>query len=186
MSVTDPKEKIELSKNINPGLSHSNVLKSEVSIDQVIEKLLNWMDQYSEMQKAMALDQFFTYTVLDSVGETIFSKPYGFLDSGTDVGGTIAMNKYHSIYLAIMGYYGWFHWLIANRFVAGAGIIPMGHLYDRTMGFLRERQENKDARFDVAAHWFRALEKAESVRTHDSADNERRNRNYISDADVPF
>ncbi|KAH8671065.1 cytochrome P450 [Xylariales sp. PMI_506] len=169
MSVLNPKDKIELSKNLNIGLTHSNLLQVEANMNQCIIKLLHWMDQYAERQQAMSLDEFLTFTVLDSVGEILFSKPYGFLDAGKDVGNAVAMVKYHSKYLAIMAHYRWFHWLLANPVVAWLQIIPMGHLYDRTMAIIRERQANPDVRFDVMAHWLRALERAELRRLEAAA-----------------
>ncbi|CAJ2503302.1 Uu.00g106960.m01.CDS01 [Anthostomella pinea] len=116
---------------------------------------------YAESHEGMELDKFFTYVAFDITGEMLFSKPFGFLDKGEDVCGAIAMNVGLEVYLAIFGFYRWVHWLVANPLVTWTQLVPMGHLFHTANSALSERQKNPDARFDVAAHWFRGLARAE-------------------------
>ncbi|KAK8084910.1 cytochrome p450 [Apiospora hydei] len=160
-SLLDPKDKNECSKYLAGGYLLHNVLKSEPAMDTSMRKFFGWMDRFADEKRAMNLDEFFTFVAFDITGEVVFSKPFGFMDKGEDVNHSIAMNLGMEAYIAFVGYMQWLHGLFANPFVTWLGILPMGHLFDTTMGALEERRKNPDARADLAAHWFRGLEKAE-------------------------
>jgi cytochrome P450 len=160
ISLTNPKDKIERSKFLAAGFLHSNILKSEEPMNRNIEKLLDWMDKYAADKEPMHLDQFFTYVAFDNTGEVLFSKPFGFIETGTDVRGAIAMNMGLEIYIAVVGFYTWIHRIIANPVVTWSQLLPMGHIFHTAVTALEERRQDPDARFDVAAHWFRSLERA--------------------------
>ncbi|EMR65517.1 putative ras family gtpase protein [Eutypa lata UCREL1] len=146
--MVDPREAKEAKKYVLPGYLQRNVLQSEPAMDESIMKLLAWMDK------------FFTYTAFDITGEVIFSQPFGFLEKGEDLHGSIAMVWGVEAYITFVGYFQWIHRLLSNPFTTWLGILPMGHIYDTTMAALSERQKNSDARFDLAAHWFQGLERA--------------------------
>lgn len=180
--MVDPREAKEAKKYVLPGYLQRNVLQSEPAMDESIMKLLAWMDKYVDSQEPMDLgmstspsapsnswkitdvvicaDRFFTYTAFDITGEVIFSQPFGFLDKGEDLHGSIAMVWGVEAYITFVGYFQWIHRLLSNPFTTWLGILPMGHIYDTTMAALSERQKNPDARFDLAAHWFQGLERA--------------------------
>ncbi|KAK7942902.1 cytochrome P450 [Apiospora aurea] len=160
-SLLDPKDKNECSKYLAGGYLLHNVLKSEPAMDASMRKFFGWMNRFADEKRAMNLDEFFTFVAFDITGEVVFSKPFGFMDKGEDVNHSIAMNLGMEAYIAFVGYMQWLHGLFANPFVTWLGILPMGHLFDTTMGALEERRKNPDARADLAAHWFRGLEKAE-------------------------
>ncbi|RYP51953.1 hypothetical protein DL768_002829 [Monosporascus sp. mg162] len=159
-SMVDPKEAKEARKYLLTGYLHHNVLQGEPALDENITKLLGWMDKYSEDKKPMDLDKFFSYTAFDITGEVLFSKPFGFLEKGEDVRNSIAVTMLLETYVTFIGYFQWIHRLFANPFTTWLGILPMGHVFDTTMAALDKRQKNPDARFDLAAHWFRGLERA--------------------------
>ncbi|RYP56588.1 hypothetical protein DL769_009907 [Monosporascus sp. CRB-8-3] len=176
-SMIDPKEAKEARKYLLTGYLHHNVLQGEPALDENIAKLLGWMDKYSEDKKPMDLagavrpyysmadlemhiDKFFSYTAFDITGEVLFSKPFGFLEKGEDVRNSIAVTMILETYVTFIGYFQWIHRLFANPFTTWLGILPMGHVFDTTMAALDKRQKNPDARFDLAAHWFRGLERA--------------------------
>lgn len=159
-SMVDPREAKEAKKYVLPGYLQRNVLQSEPAMDESIMKLLAWMDKYVDSQEPMDLDRFFTYTAFDITGEVIFSQPFGFLEKGEDLHGSIAMVWGVEAYITFVGYFQWIHRLLSNPFTTWLGILPMGHIYDTTMAALSERQKNPDARFDLAAHWFQGLERA--------------------------
>ncbi|KAI1340026.1 cytochrome P450 [Xylariaceae sp. FL0016] len=154
ISLTEPRDKNERSRYLASGFLLHNVLKSEDFIDENVGK-------YAANNDAMDLAMFFTYVAFDITGEVIFSKPFGFLDKGEDVRGAIAMNVGLEFYLSIFGFYRWVHWLVANPLVTWTQLVPMGHLYHTAAGALDERRKNPDARFDLSAHWFKGLAKAE-------------------------
>ncbi|KAI0176957.1 cytochrome P450 [Pestalotiopsis sp. NC0098] len=159
-SMIDPKEKNECSKYLSSGYLQHNVIRSEPALDKDIAQLLGWMNKYSDEGKPMELDKFFTYVAFDITGEVVFSKPFGFIEKGEDVSGSIAMNMGMEIYIAFAGYFQWLHRVFANPFTTWLAILPMGHLFDTTITALNERQKDPDASNDLSAHWFKGLEKA--------------------------
>ncbi|KAK8121115.1 hypothetical protein PG999_005235 [Apiospora kogelbergensis] len=160
-SLLDPKDKHECSKYLSAGYLLHNVLKSEPAMDATMRKFFGWMDRYADNERPMNLDEFFTFVAFDITGEVVFSKPFGFMDRGEDVNHSIAMNVGLEVYISFVGYMQWLHRLFANPLTTWLGILPMGHLFDTTMAALAERRKNPDARADLAAHWFRGLERAE-------------------------
>lgn len=155
MGETDPATKVELSRHLASGYLLSNLLQSEPAIDDTVELLLGWMDQAADEGQSIEPDQLFTYTTFDVVGEVIFSKSFGFLLEGSDVGGAIATSLQHNVYAAIGGYMRWLHVLVAIPFVTWLNVLPFGHIIDTAMTAIREREKNPDARFDAVAHWLR-------------------------------
>ncbi|ORY63884.1 cytochrome P450 [Pseudomassariella vexata] len=159
MSTLDPKEKVERSKWLSSGYSLSNILKSEEYIDKNIAHLQDWMDKYAADHKPMHLDKFLSYTVFDNTGEALFSEPFGFISEGRDVGGALRNNEILNPVVAAFGFLTVFQWIFANPVVTWLGVLPMGHLFDTTTRAMKKRQKNPDARFDIAAHWFRMQQK---------------------------
>ncbi|KAF7536479.1 hypothetical protein G7054_g4508 [Neopestalotiopsis clavispora] len=158
MSTLDPKEKVERSRYLSPGYSISNLLQSETAINQNIELLCGWLDKAAEEQKPIDLSQLFTFATNDNVGEFVFSKSFGFLEKGVDIGDTIENSLAHNAYVAMIGFYGWVHWvMIGNPLVTWLGILPYGHIFDSAIRYTKARENNPDARFDLLSHWFKAL-----------------------------
>ncbi len=157
MSTLDPKKKTERSRNLAAGYTLSNVIRSEDAISSTIERLLGWMDRFAEKGEPMHLDKFFTYTAFDVVGEVVFSQPFGFLEQGVDIGNSISNSLALNAYAAVGGFFQPWNMMVANPFVTWLQIMPMGHLFNTTMKAINERERNPDARFDLAAHWFKTL-----------------------------
>lgn len=157
MGETDPAMKNELSRHLASGYLLSSILKSELAVDSTITLLLDWLDQHADEHKPIHLNDFFTYTTFDIVGETLFSQPFGFLREGKDIGGAIANSLAQNIYVAVGGYMQWILLLLSNPFVTWLNILPFGHIIDTAMGAIKEREKNPDARFDVVQHWFKYL-----------------------------
>jgi hypothetical protein len=108
------------------------------------------------MQKPMHLDKFFTYTAFDNAGEAVFSESFGFISKGEDIGGSIQNSRSLNRYLAVAGYYLWFHRIfVANPVITWLGLFPMGHLFNVSKAALEKRKANPDSRFDIVAHWLR-------------------------------
>ncbi|ETS75610.1 hypothetical protein PFICI_12554 [Pestalotiopsis fici W106-1] len=138
--------------------SISNLLQSEAAINQNIELLCGWLDKAADEQKEVDLAQLFTFATNDNVGEFVFSRSFGFLEKGVDIGNTIENSLAHNAYVAIIGFYGWVHtMLIGNPLVTWLGILPYGHIFDSAMRYAKEREANPDARFDLINHWLKAL-----------------------------
>lgn len=157
MGETDPATKIELSRHLAAGYTLTNLLQAEPAVDDTVELLLGWLDRHADEHKPIDLERFFTYTTFDVVGEVIFSKSFGFLREGRDIGGAIANSLVQNIYVAVGGYMQWFHLLLSNPLVTWLDVLPFGHIIDTAVGAIKEREKNPDARFDAVAHWFRYL-----------------------------
>lgn len=156
MSTLDPKQKLERSKWLVPGYSLSNILKSEEHISHNIASLLDWMDRYAAQRKPMNLCEYLTYTTLDNTGEVIFSQAFGFIEKGRDIGNAIKNNLTLNPLVAAAGFFIWAYViLVANPIITWTGLLPMGHLFNTTAAAMKKRKENPDARFDIAAHWFK-------------------------------
>lgn len=164
MTVLDPKQKSEHSRNFAPGYSLSNMLHSEEPIDKVIGLLLDWMDSYAVERQPMHLDRFCTFTSNDVTGEVLFSRPYGFLRRGYDIGNAIANNVRLGLFAAVAGH----HWIIlkihaiflANPITTWLGVMPTGHILKVTMDSLSERESRETEggnRFDLLEYWLKTL-----------------------------
>lgn len=118
------------------------------------------MNQYSETQKPMHQDKFFTHTTFDNTGKAMFLRSFGFMNNGEDIGGSIRNSRHLNRYLVVAGYYIWFHRLfVANPVLTWLGLLPMGHLFTVSKVALEWRKANPDARFDIVAHWLREQKK---------------------------
>ncbi|KAK0751851.1 benzoate 4-monooxygenase cytochrome P450 [Schizothecium vesticola] len=156
MGATDPAVKNELSRHLAPGYTLPNLLRSEPSITQTIDLLVGWLDRFAASGDPIDLDKFFTFTTSDVIGETIFSKPFGFLREGRDIDNTIANAHPQAAYVSVAGFFRWLHvLLLSNPVVTWLDITPWGHLIDTAMSAIAERRRNPDARFDALAHWLR-------------------------------
>lgn len=158
VGATDPATKNELSRHVAAGYTLSNMLRSEPEINSIIKLLMDWLDRHAEERKPIDLDKFFTYATLDIVGETVFSKSFGFLREGKDIGGAIRNTAYQNVYATVGGHMQWFHILLSNPFITWLNVLPFGHIIDTAMGAIKERAKNPDARMDVVHHWFKYLE----------------------------
>lgn len=118
------------------------------------------ISSHASSQAPIHLSSFFTYVAFDITGEVTFSRPFGFLDQGADVGHGIAANVGLQIFLCTVGFYPGLAYLLNNPFMTWLGVLPIGHIVHTAVAALAERQKNPDARFDMAAHWFRGVEKA--------------------------
>lgn len=156
MSTTDYRTKVAKSKCFAPAYTVTHVLKSEEHIDRTFSRFLDWTDTYATSSQPMNLNDFISYATFDVIGEIVFSKPFGFLDQGTDIGDTVKNSVGLNVFVAIMGYARWiFICLLANPLVTWLAVLPMGHLFETTKRVLAEREQNPDLRFDAVSFWFR-------------------------------
>lgn len=108
----------------------------------------------------MELDKFFTYVSFDIIGEVTFSKPFGFMDRGEDVDNSIANNTSLQIFFCTFGFYQGLSYLVNNPLMTWLQMLPVGHIVNTSIESLEKRKKNPDASFDIAAHWFRGVQKA--------------------------
>ncbi|KAI4914601.1 hypothetical protein J4E90_004632 [Alternaria incomplexa] len=160
MSTTDPRKKIEKSKHIAAAYTVSNLLRSEEHIDRTFESFLAWVDNYATTKKPMHLNTYISYLTFDVIGEIVFSKPFGFLAQGKDIGNSISNSLALNAYIAVAGYFRWLNIaLLANPIMTWLSILPMGHLFDTVTSVLADREKNENARYDAVQFWFKQHEK---------------------------
>lgn len=153
MSIVDPKRKVELSKQFASGYTLTNALKSEEAQDGLVVQLLEWIDKFAASGGPMELDKFITFFTFDLLGEVLFSKPFGYISAGEDIGGSIATN------LKLIGTHAYVSHFRGIQLAAlnpwTTKLLPWGHLFNTAFAALEERKADPDARYDVVAHWLR-------------------------------
>ncbi|KAF9890363.1 hypothetical protein FE257_006030 [Aspergillus nanangensis] len=163
MSETDPQRHIEKGKNVAAGYALSNIIKSEPYVDDIVRALKTQLDKLSASEsddQPAHLDRWFNYFAFDVVGEVTFSRSFGFVQAGIDIGGAIANARHLSVYVSIMGHFIWLHNLtLGNPLLSTLGLIPASHLFDTCVAAVEARKKNPDTRSDMMARWL-------SVRDH--------------------
>ncbi|KAL4746876.1 hypothetical protein BDW72DRAFT_206983 [Aspergillus terricola var. indicus] len=151
MSETDLQRHIEKGKN------------SEGYVDDIIAALKGQLDRLAvgpqstgntgeEMQ--VHLDKWFNFYAFDVVGEVTFSRSFGFVQAGSDIGNAIANARRLALYVSIVGHYVWIHHLtIGNPWMSRLGLIPASHLFDTCLAAIESRKKNPEARNDMMERW---------------------------------
>lgn len=127
-------------------------------MDAVLQRLLAWMDGAAESREPFELSRFLSYAAYDITGEVTFSRTFGFIDQGRDIGGAIATNEAMELFFSVFGFYRWVSYAACNPLTTWLGVLPVGYMGKIARAALAERRLSPDSRFDIAQHWFRALE----------------------------
>ncbi|RYC59107.1 hypothetical protein CHU98_g7099 [Xylaria longipes] len=160
LSTIDIKAKNERTRRLASGFSTTNVLKTENNMDRQIMRLKDWVDKYTESGRPMEFDKFLTYCTFDVLGEVMFSKAFGFLDDGTDIGDTIAWSGILNMTVTCGGYYRWLlNIFLMNPIITSLTTTPMGYLGDLSQGALQERHDDPFDHPDVVNMWFQNYRK---------------------------
>ncbi|KAK7750867.1 hypothetical protein SLS62_007266 [Diatrype stigma] len=157
-NLTKPKEKTELSKALATGYTLGSVLQAEDTMNNTIENLLGWMDEYSKSGKPMQLNIFLRFLAFDILGDVIFSKQFGLTRAGKDIHNALATITAMGSSVVLGHYSFWRNLFLMNPVNTWLQILPIGYIYDTVIKAISERQRNPDARFDVVAHWFKMLQ----------------------------
>lgn len=154
MSELDHRRHIEKNRNIASGYALSNIIKSEPYVDAVLELFTDAMDEAAKTGKPFKFETWFTYYSFDVLGEVTFSKSFGFVETGTDIGNAISNTRALALYIAVMGYYIWFHNLtLGNPLLSRLGIQPSSHIFDTCLAAIKARKENPKVRKDMMQQW---------------------------------
>lgn len=92
------------------------------------------------------------------VGEVVFSKPFGFLERGSDIEGALKKGLQFAVYFAILCYFPQIIGLLVSPFVSSLKILPYDYIATKAAEAFNERKANPDARYDYVAHWLKAHE----------------------------
>ncbi|KAI1871018.1 hypothetical protein JX265_006058 [Neoarthrinium moseri] len=159
ISIVDVKEKNERSRLLASAYATSSILHSEHALDRQIELLLKWMENYAASSKPMQLSEFFTFTAYDIMGEVMFSKPFGFLEQGSDIEDSLRQGLEFGSYAAILPYFPWLQRILVSPRIASLELLPFNFIVRRSINALNERKSNPDARYDYVAHWLKTHQK---------------------------
>lgn len=154
MSELDPKRHIEKNRNVASGYALSNIIKSEPFVNNVIKLFIEAMDEHAKTGKSFEFDKWFNFYAFDVLGEVTFSKSFGFVETGTDIGNAISNTRALALYVAIMGHYTWLHNLtLGNPLLSRLGIQPSSHIFDTCLAAISARKENPEVRKDMMQQW---------------------------------
>lgn len=162
MSELNPKRHIAKTKNISSGFSISNIIKSEHSVDEAITQIKQKLEAFSNTDQPVNFEQWITYFTFDIVGRATFSRPFGFLEQGKDVGNSIAAAAIVQEYCAILGHFYWLHRyvLLENPIIKWLGLtLPTTHVVDTTLHAIASRDKDEEARGDMIEQWMVAYHK---------------------------
>jgi cytochrome P450 len=154
MSELDPRRHAQRSKHLAAGFSMTHVLKSEPHVSSSILRLKSRLHEFAQSTAEVHLDHWFNYLAFDIIGEVVFSSSFGFLDAGRDLGGSIANNRFLSLYVAIAGFFQNVHRMtVGNPIVSDRKLMPTQHIFDTTLTAIDARQKNPGVRRDVLSLW---------------------------------
>lgn len=154
MSERDPKEHVRKEKNVAAGYALSNIIKSEPFVDATIELLVENLDRLSQAGAKVHLDRWFTYCAFDIVGEVAFSRSFGFLREGRDVGRAVANSRNLFLYISLIGHAYWLHsFLMANPIITWLNLQPTSHILDVCLAAVDSRKKNDKVRRDMMERW---------------------------------
>ena len=89
-------------------------------------------------------------------GEVMFSKRFGFLDQGQDIGNSIKNNFFLALYLTLTVYAQWLHTtILGNPLLRWLDFHPKEYTFNTTLKAIAARKENPETRADMMEQWMR-------------------------------
>jgi cytochrome P450 len=160
MAERNYKEHTRKTKNLAAGYSLTNVINSEPFIDQILQNLETQLDRLSTAKVPVMFEQWFNYLALDVLGEATFSRDFGFVKAGKDIGNTVANNVFLRIYISILGHFPGAHdLLLANPLIEYFNMTPAMHVFDTCLAAIESRSKSTEVRMDMLEHWKAQLAK---------------------------
>ncbi|CAL3962652.1 hypothetical protein PZA11_000249 [Diplocarpon coronariae] len=154
MAELSYKEHVRKAKNLAAGYSATNVIKTEPFIDQALKHLRAQLENLGSLKQPVAFEQWFNYLAFDILGEATFSQSFGFLETGKDLGDTVANNVFLRIYISVLGHFPWAHdYLLANPLIEFFNLTPAMHVFDTCMAAIKSRSQNTEVRKDMLEQW---------------------------------
>lgn len=145
---------MERARNVAAGYALSNIIKSEPFLDESISLLRKQWTRLAEEKKPVEFDKWFNYLAFDIIGEVTFSGAFGFLESGSDIGGSIENTRILTLYVAVMGYFQTIHRMtLGNPWIGKLGMTPSQHIFDTVRRAVAAREQNPNARKDMMEQW---------------------------------
>lgn len=158
MSELNAEKHIAFQRKTARGYSMATMVQTENYFDEPIQLFQRGVERVAEKdpQNFVNLREWFQYYSYDVVGLATFSKMFGFLESGSDVGGSISRGGWLKTYLSVMAHFPKIHHFIMSLFtplLVWFGIQPTSYLQEVTESALRERDNNDEAGRDMYSLW---------------------------------
>ncbi len=156
MSECDPKKNAMMRSNLTSGYAGSSVIKSEPFMDKTIQVLEQRLDDLSNKKAPFGFGLWLHFLTWDITGEVMFSKRFGFLDQGQDIGNSIKNNFFLALYLTLTVYAQWIHTtILGNPILRWLDFHPKEYTFNTTLKAIAARKENPEARADMMEQWMR-------------------------------
>ena len=150
MAERSPKVHILKTMNLAAGFSMTNVIKTEPYIDVALKLLKIRVDEVISQNKPVKWEEWLNYLAFDVLREATFSRSFGLLESGADIGDTIANEVYIRVYISILGHFPSAHkWLLANPLIEYFNMTLSMHIFDTCLAAIESRSENPEVRKDT-------------------------------------
>lgn len=124
-AVRDIKTHAEERRKFQALYSMSSLVHYEPYVSDCLELFMQRMNEIASAQQTINMAHWVQCYAFDVIASLTYSKRFGFLDAGVDVGGLMAMLVGVLRYGTLMGIYAWLHpilWPISSRITAsGAG-----------------------------------------------------------------
>lgn len=149
---------MRIARNLASGYSFSNIIKTEPYIDTALRTLRRQLTSLAERKEPVDFSQWLNFLAFDVLGEATFSKSFGFLDSGVDIGDTVKNNVFLRMYISILGHFPWAHdYLLANPMIEFFNLTPAMHVFDTCVAAIEARSKNTEVRMDMLEQWKQQL-----------------------------
>lgn len=154
MSECDPKKHAAMRSNVASGYSGSSVIKSEPFMDKTIQLLEDRLDELSQKKEPFEFGLWLHFLTWDILGEVMFSRRFGFLDQGRDIGNSIKNNFGLAVYVTVSSYAQWLHAvLLGNPVLRWLDFQPKEHTFNTTLKATAARKKDTEARIDMMEQW---------------------------------
>lgn len=117
--------------------SMSALLSYEPYVDSCIDLFLARMTEFASAGEAVDMVHWFQCFAFDVLGDMTYSRRFGFLDRGEDIGGTMRALEKSMPYSTLVGIYAWLHPYLYPLLEKIPGSGAAGRTY--LMGFVNQR-----------------------------------------------
>lgn len=114
IAAMDSKAHARIKRPIGGAYSMTTMLSFEATADQVINKLVSKLSRYPDGERC-SIDQWMAFFSFDFILQATFSEDFGFVDSGKDVDGMLAMLDLQFAYIGTMGVMPWLDKLLLKN-----------------------------------------------------------------------
>ena len=154
MSECDPKKHAAIRSNLASAYTGSSIMKGEPFMDKTIQLIGYRLDELSQHKRPFDFGMWLHFLTWDINGEMMYSKRFGFLDQGKDIGDSIKNNFALALYITTALYAQWLHAIfLGNPILRWLNFQPKEHTFNTTLKAVAARKRNTEARVDMMEQW---------------------------------